>query len=79
MLLSSDVDWLYEKIFPKRETGAVLEPILTYSTPNQWLDNNFQQNQTYYTAQKMKFSIKDFFSTFTEELLNGQLRKLRKK
>ena len=47
MLLSSDVDWLYEKIFPKRETGAVLEPILTYSTPNQWLDNNFQQNETY--------------------------------
>ena len=29
-----------------------------------------------YTAQKMKFSIKDFFSkeiTFTEEILNGKL------
>ena len=33
----------------------------------------------YYTAQKMKFSIKDFFSkssdlvTFTEKVLNGKL------
>ena len=25
------------------------------------------------TAQKMKFSIKGFFSTFTEEILNGKL------
>ena len=38
------------------------------------------QNVVYYTAQKMKFSIKDFFSKcdqirrkLTEEILNGKL------
>ena len=35
-------------------------------------------NGVIYTAQKMKFSVKDFFSkcdlvTFTEEILNGKL------
>ena len=62
-----------------------------YSNRKRWAELMFQfivfiklQRGVAYTAQKMKFSIKDFFSkcdqirrkllvTFTEEILNGKL------
>ena len=48
---------------------------------NQWIIplRSFGQFQclTNLTAQKMKFSMKDFFSKFTEDTLHGKLHFLR--
>ena len=70
-MLCKSVDWLlYYKDFRHEKVKQLwLFFNLIYFTP------------TFYTAQKMKSSIKDFFSkcfhadlvTFTEEILNGKL------
>ena len=37
------------------------------------MGSSYESGKTIHTAQNMKFSIKDVFSKFTKEILNGKL------
>ena len=56
----STKDYKNEHFFPKRAKDYFIqENLFTYASEEM---NNFTQTKDLYTAQKMKFSVKDFFS-----------------
>ena len=56
----STKDYKNEHFFPKRAKDYFIqENVFTYASEEM---NNFTQTKDLYTAQKMKFSVKDFFS-----------------